>query len=249
MTNIVPFDFKGNSIRVVEINGEPWFVGKDVGVALGYSNPQKALRDHCKRAQDVGGERNAHPSGLDPQTKIIPESDVYRLIVRSKKPEAEAFEIMIMEEILPTIRKTGGYGNVVAFDPEDPAQLRGLLVNYAERTQVAEARVIALEPKAEAFDLIDASEGSVTVRVAAKTLGVPERKFTKWLEVNGWAFRQSGKGKLQAYSERRKQGYLEHRLRTFTDGYGEDRSESQMLVTPHGVARLAQIFSKEGFAA
>lgn len=139
--------------------------------------------------------------------------------------------------------------NVIAFDPEDPAQLRGLLVNYAERTQVAEARVIELEPKAEAFDRIDGSEGSVTPRVAAKTLDVPERKFTKWLEVNGWAFRQSGKGKLQAYSERRKQGYLEHRLRTFTDGNGEERSESQLLVTPRGMARLAQIFEKEGFAA
>lgn len=139
--------------------------------------------------------------------------------------------------------------NVIAFDPEDPAQLRGLLVNYAERTQVAEARVIELEPKAEAFDRIDGSEGSVTPRVAAKTLDVPERKFTKWLEVNGWAFRQSGKGKLQAYSERRKQGYLEHRLRTFTDGNGDERSESQMLVTPRGMARLAQIFEKEGFAA
>lgn len=119
----------------------------------------------------------------------------------------------------------------------------------ARHRVAAEARAIELEPKAEAFDRIDASEGSVTVRIAAKTLDVPERKFTRWLEVNGWAFRQSGKGKLQAYAERRKQGYLEHRLRTFTDGNGDERSESQMLVTPRGMARLAQIFAKGGFAA
>lgn len=61
MTNIVPFDFKGNPVRVIEINGEPWFVGKDVAQALGYSNPRKALLDHCKKAQAVGGSRFVTP--------------------------------------------------------------------------------------------------------------------------------------------------------------------------------------------
>ena len=104
----------------------------------------------------------------------------------------------------------------VAFDPDDPAQLRGLLVNYAERTQIAEGRVIELEPKAEAMERLVASEGSVTPRVAAKVLDVGERKFIKWMEVNSWAFRQ---GKiLQGYAERRKQGYVEHEPRTFIDG-------------------------------
>lgn len=139
--------------------------------------------------------------------------------------------------------------NVIAFNPEDPAQLRGLLVNYVERTEIAEARAIELEPKAEGFERIEASEGSVTLRIAAKTLDVPERKFTRWLEVNGWAFRQSGKGTLQAYSERRKQGYVEHRMRTFTDSNGEGRTASQLMIAPKGLTRLAQIFSRNGFAA
>ena len=133
--------------------------------------------------------------------------------------------------------------NVVAFDPENPEQLRGLLVNYAERTQIAETRVIELEPKAEAFERLEASEGSVTPRLAAKMLDIPERKFIKWLEVNNWAFRQ---GKvLQGYAQRRKQGYVEHEPRTFIDGAGEERTTMQFKITPKGIARLAQIFSNE----
>lgn len=108
--NIVPFAFEGNQIRVVEIEGEPWFVGKDVALALGYSNPRDALGRHCRRAQDVGGSGIATPAGIDPQTTIIPEGDVYRLIVKSNLPKAEAFEEMVMDKILPTIRKTGAYG-------------------------------------------------------------------------------------------------------------------------------------------
>ncbi|MEO9648827.1 MAG: antA/AntB antirepressor family protein [Roseobacter sp.] len=137
--------------------------------------------------------------------------------------------------------------NVVAFNPDDPAQLRGLLVNYAERTEIAEARVVELEPRAEAYDRLEASDGSVTPRVAAKMLDFPERKFTKWLEVNSWAFRQGRV--LQGYAGRRKQGYLEHEPRTFIDGMGEERTTMQMKVTPKGLARLAKVLPREGGAA
>lgn len=133
----------------------------------------------------------------------------------------------------------------IAFNPDDPAQLRGLLVNYAERTQIAEARVIELEPKAEAMEVLEASEGSVTPRVAAKVLDVPERKFFKWLELHSWAFRQ---GKiLQGYAEKRKRGYLEHEPKPYVDrNTGEEKSRIQLMITPKGLARLAQIFSKDG---
>jgi prophage antirepressor-like protein len=123
------FAFEGHQLRTLLIDGEPWFVGKDVAEALGYGNTRKALLDHCKKAQDVGGSQIVTPNesndlqgfrskyGVDPSTKIIPESDVYRLIIKSKLPSAEKFEKKIMEEILPTIRKTGSYGA--------PAQLSG----------------------------------------------------------------------------------------------------------------------------
>jgi prophage antirepressor-like protein len=101
--------FDEKPIRTVVVRGEPWWVAKDVAVALGYANPQKAVRDHCTNAKPVGvwGERFVHP--IDPQTIVIAEPDLYRLIIRSNLPAAERFERWIFEEVLPAIRKTGSY--------------------------------------------------------------------------------------------------------------------------------------------
>ena len=98
-------------IRTVEIDGEIWFIAKDVAQTLGYSNPQDAVRRHCKKARNIGGARNAHPS-LDPQTVIIPEPDVYRLAIKSTLPSAEKFESWVFEEVIPSIRKKGFYGKI-----------------------------------------------------------------------------------------------------------------------------------------
>lgn len=132
-------------------------------------------------------------------------------------------------------------------DLSDPGVLLPLLTSYAQRTQEAEGRVAELSPKAIAYDRLDASEGAVNVRIASKMLNVPERKFSKWLEANGWAFRQNGIGPLQAYVDKRNRGYLEHRPHTYHDSQrGEDKTVVQMMITPKGLARLAQIFAKEG---
>ena len=81
MPNIIPFSFKNNPVRVVSYDSNPWFVAKDVAELLGYSNPRKAVRNHCQYTKAMGrGNDSLH---LDPQTKIIPEPDVYRLSIRS----------------------------------------------------------------------------------------------------------------------------------------------------------------------
>lgn len=89
MSNVIPFKFKNTDVRVItDEQGEPWFVAKDVAELLGYSDTAKAIRTHCK-----GVDEMATPSGGGVQkVKIIPERDVYRLIMRSKLPAAEAFE-------------------------------------------------------------------------------------------------------------------------------------------------------------
>jgi len=92
-------------IRTISRNGEPWFVGKDVAEALGYTNSPKALRDHCKGVNET---RTPTKGGVQ-TVKIIPESDLYRLIIRSHLPAAEKFSDWICEEVLPSIRKTGSY--------------------------------------------------------------------------------------------------------------------------------------------
>jgi Rha family phage regulatory protein len=108
-------------------------------------------------------------------------------------------------------------------------------------------QIEAMRPKVEAMDRLEASEGSQVPRVAAKALGIPERKFFQWLHANNWAFRQ-GKS-WQGYSEKIKQGYLEHETSTYTvHETGEERTKVQLKVTPKGMARLAQIFAKGGAA-
>lgn len=89
-------------IRTIEIEGRFYFVGKDIAEALGYSNPQKAIRDHCK-----GVNESFIPSnGGEQKMNVIPEGDIYRLIVKSQLPSAEKFEAWVFDEVLPSIRKT-----------------------------------------------------------------------------------------------------------------------------------------------
>lgn len=98
------------TIRTVTIDGEPRFVASDVAKALGYTNPSKAISDHCRY---VTKRYIPHPQSKDKtlEVSVIPESDLYRLIAKSQLPEAEKFESWIFDEVLPTIRKTGGYVN------------------------------------------------------------------------------------------------------------------------------------------
>lgn len=92
-------------IRTIEIDGKPYFVGTDVAKALGYSNPRKAILDHCK-----GVTKRDTPTSSGVQSmSYINEGDLYRLIMKSKLPSAEKFETWVMDEVLPTIRKTGSY--------------------------------------------------------------------------------------------------------------------------------------------
>ena len=110
------FQFDGAKVRVVVKDGEPWFVAKDVAEVLGYSDTSKVVRAHCKNPVQVVGVESTHPGnggkgGMRAATQItiIPESDVYRLIMRSKLPSAERFEEWVVAEVLPTIRKHGVY--------------------------------------------------------------------------------------------------------------------------------------------
>lgn len=92
-------------IRTIEIDGKPYFVGADVAKALGYNNPRDAVSRHCK-----GVVKHDTPTSSGIQSmSYINEGDLYRLIMKSKLPSAEKFESWVMDEVLPTIRKTGSY--------------------------------------------------------------------------------------------------------------------------------------------
>lgn len=104
--NLTPFNFSGAEIRVItDAQGEPWFVAKDVADLLEYSDTDKAIRTHCKASKTYPVEM----AGQVRHVKAIPERDLYRLVMRSQMPAAEAFEEWVVGEVLPSVRKTGSY--------------------------------------------------------------------------------------------------------------------------------------------
>lgn len=98
--------FEDHTVRVVVIDGDPWFVASDVTSVLGYTNASKAVADHCRATIET---RTNDSLGRQSKTNIIPERDVYRLIMRSKLPAATRFEDWVVGTVLPAIRKDGGY--------------------------------------------------------------------------------------------------------------------------------------------
>ena len=103
---VTPFDFHGFPVRVIDDgHGEPCFIAKDIAEALGYSNTSKAINAHCKAVStchtEMGGQVRA--------VQIIPERDLYRLVMKSKLPAAEQFEEWVVGQVLPSIRKTGTF--------------------------------------------------------------------------------------------------------------------------------------------
>lgn len=103
----IEFNFQSNAIRTTKISNEVWFCANDVCKVLGYANPRKTTSDHCKpKGVTI---RDTLTAGGKQELTYINEPNLYRLAIRSKKPEAEKFEEWVMEEVLPAIRKTGSY--------------------------------------------------------------------------------------------------------------------------------------------
>lgn len=235
MSAVVPFTFEDNAVRVIERDGEPWFVAKDVASILGYADTAKAAKAHCKSLRPVGvGETPT----LDPQTIIIPERDLYRLIMRSKLPSAEKFEEWVVGEVLPAIRKTGSYGAPALPDLSDPAVLTDLLIEHAtkrieaeKRAAQAELAVEAAKPKALFYDAFAKADGLYNLQSAARVLGQSPNKFIGWLKQE-YLFYQGAA--LVPKVQYRQRGYFEVKA-TIVD----DKARHQTFVTPRGIQFLS----------
>jgi prophage antirepressor-like protein len=153
MSNLIPFDFKGNQVRVgITAEGIPWFVARDVAEILGYANTSKAIEDHCKKSKSLKSLNNNETlllleiKDLRSDTKFILESDVYRLVLRSQLDEAESFQDWVVEEVLPSIRKTGSY----SIRPKTALELaREQVVLLEHIDKVERERDCAIATKAE----------------------------------------------------------------------------------------------------
>ena len=239
---LTPFTFdQSSTIRVISEDGVPWFVGKEVCAALGYANAADAIEKHCKGV--VKRYPLTTPGGVQ-EVRVLSEGDVLRLILRSRLPAAEQFERWVFDEVLPQIARTGRYvpaDTMAALS--DPATLRALLLDFSSRTLQLEATVAAQQPKVEAMERLSGAKGALCLRDAAKALQVRQTDLIQWLQRHGWIHKREGTS-WKAYHQRIEQGVLTHRVVTRGTG-GDERIYDQVLVTPKGVARLAELLAKE----
>lgn len=186
------FDFRGASLRTLtDEAGEPWFVAKDVCDILEISNPSDAL----KRLDD--DERSRFNLGRQGETNIVNEAGLYVLVLGSRKPEAHEFKRWVTHEVLPQIRKTGGY--IPATDADDDMTILAKAVMIGQRTMEAQkrkiasqqSRIVELEPKARFADAVAASDGTCLVGELAKMLrqngmDIGQNRLFRLLQADGY---------------------------------------------------------------
>lgn len=161
------------TVRVLEEDGRTLFCGSDVAKALGYSNAPDALNRHCR---SIVKRDTATVQGNVASMAFIPEGDVYRLITHSKLPEAEKFESWVFDEVIPSIRKTGGYIAGQEMMDDDQLLANALMVaqrKIAERNkqlEAANAKIQADAPKVLFAETVEKAEGDILVRQLAKLM-------------------------------------------------------------------------------
>lgn len=200
---------KFGSVRTTVIDSKPWFVGKDVAVALGYSNPQKAIRDHV---DDEDRTVNDSFTVNGTPVTLINESGLYSLILSSKLPTAKQFKHWITHDVIPAIRQHGVYftNDALLRLLADPTQAHLLVMEYVQEALENERLSAELQealPKAKYYDTFVDPMECTNIRATAKELGVPEKRFTKYLTDNRYLYRAPS-GKLMPYAYYYNKGFF-----------------------------------------
>lgn len=220
-------------IRTVNINGEPWLAGKDVAVALGYTNPQKAIRDHV-----LNEDRTVNESFTVNGTKVIliNESGLYALIFGSKLGSAQRFKRWVTNEVLPTIRKTGGY----QVKAPQGKELLALAVLEAQKTIEAQSKEIQrMRPKEIFADAVSTSHTSILIGDLAKLLkqnGVDtgRKRLFCWLRENSYLIRRQGSDWNMPTQKAMEMGLFEVKESTINNPDGSVRINKTTKVTGKG---------------
>lgn len=206
MTVLTAFDFNGDDVRTVMIDGEPWFVLADLARVLGITRRPSAIVERLD--DDV---RQTYPIadslGRTQNTIIVSEAGMYDVIVRSDSPIAKPFRRWVTSEVLPSIRKTGGYGQAPALSEAEIVQ-RALQITYRQ-VQELEAKVMEDAPKVGYVDTFVADADLLTLRTVAASLDVKETALrallleSKWIyfdSMTRWSERKQEKETVRRYS-------------------------------------------------
>lgn len=224
------------SVRTMEINGEPYFVGKDVAEILGYGRPTKAILDHVD--DDDKDEVPIQDSiGRMQNTPIINESGLYSLILSSKLPNAKRFKRWVTSEILPTIRKTGGYSiqsKPDSYTIEDPIERAKRWIEEQEEKKALEVKIEAQKPLVEYAEHIQASDDSIDMKSMAKIaskrgIKIGRNKLFSFLRCH--KILDSDNIPYANYMDR---GWFEVVESTYMFANGEEKITKTTRVTPKG---------------
>ena len=213
--------------------GETFFVGKDVATALGYSDPQKAIKMHVD--DDDKLTRQIVVSGQGRQTILINESGLYALVLSSKLPQAQVFKHWVTSEVLPQIRKTGGY--IPTHDGEghqlSDMEIMALALQIQQKTIDEQHKAIEkLEPKAEYCDEVLESVSCFTTTQIAKELNMTVHDLTRLLIDRKVMYKQSGQYLL--YADFARKGYARNRTHSHYDSEGELHTRTYLVWTERG---------------
>ncbi len=232
MNEMQTFVYSGAEVRTVRKDGTPWFVLKDVCGVLGVGNVSDV---YARLDTDEKGVGQIDTLGGRQSMNIISESGLYNVILRSDKPEAKPFRKWVTAEVLPAIRRSGGY--IAGQNDLSPAELMAKAIKVAEQTLAErDARISSLQvqnaimaPKADYFDELVERNTLTSFRDTAKELGIPPRKFTQFLLDKKYIYRDK-KEKLMPY-ENKNDGLFEVK-ESFNDKTAW--SGVQTMVTPKG---------------
>ncbi|MGZ7393070.1 phage antirepressor [Streptococcus pyogenes] len=233
------FNFKGQEVRTVTIDNEPYFVGKDVADILGYSNSRDALSKHVD-TEDKLTSQIATAGQMRNQT-IINESGLYSLILSSKLPQAKEFKRWVTSEVLPAIRKQGAY--VTDYKAVDlltnPNALGNFLQGLTEQVKHLETKIEKDKPKVLFADAVSASKSSCLIGELAKILkqngiNIGQNKLFQWLRANSYLISRRGESWNQPTQKSMQLGLFELKKTAINHSDGHTTTNVTPKVTGKG---------------
>ena len=231
-------------IRTCQVNNQIMFVGKDVATALGYTDPQKALKMHVDNDDKL--TRQIVVSGQGRRTYIINESGLYSLILSSKLPQARQFKRWVTNEVLPQIRKTGGYIPTKDAKGRELSDMEVMCLAYQIQQKTIEARdrmIEELTPKANYCDQVLESVDCLTTTQVAKGMGMTANELNIRLCQAGIQYGQSGQYML--YAPYARKGYAQNRTHSYYDNEGEFHTNTYLVWTEAGRHFIHQLINKQ----
>ncbi|HBI0740995.1 phage antirepressor [Staphylococcus aureus] len=238
-------------LEILTIEGKQWFPAINVAETLGYTNPRKAIRDHAKE-RGVTIRSVIDSLGRKQNKKFIDEGNLYRLISRSKLPQAEQFEEWVFDEVLPAIRKHGIYAtdNVIEQTLKDPDYIITVLTEYKkekEQNLLLQQEIGELKPKADYVDEILKSTGTLATTQIAADYGISAQKLNKLLHEARLQRKVNKQWVL--YSEHMGKSYTESDTIAIVRSDGREDTVLQTRWTQKGRLKIHEIMTEFGYEA